>query len=305
MKQRKWILIVGLLIWSLMGNAQTGTQVPLMAEYYWNQLLYNPAFAGEQSQPSIGLSGRFNKVNGDQQPAINAFAHTELEAINSGVGFVNQYHDLGGMCTANLWQMGLVHNFKFPLGEVGHARIGANYSLLHYKNERSPTNLCQEQTTNEAFFKFNMDLGVVFSIQKFYGGFGIKHINEPNFNFFGNTALGRFDRAAFMTAAYRLEFGTRYTLTPSLIVNQELRNNLNNSTLFAANVLFDYNKVVFGGITYFANDPGYHFSINAGGRIAQKYQLSAAYAFKKSDSRTRFELTFGILLKKGEEEEVN
>ncbi len=321
------------LLFSLQISAQTDfTRVPPISEYFFNQLIYNPAFAGEDDQATIGLAMRrsdgtaFSNFNlsGVNPSSIYGFIHGNLlEQI--GLGLTVQYENfndttlcfqVGGVITNPIsycqgnrrsLQLGLVQNYKFAVSEGVTVVAGMNVGLMHYRsdNVRQGANTTSLQT-NERFFKLNVDFGFLLKARALRLGLSMNHVNEPTFQFFANNRPENFRRETHLTGNYTFaSYDSTFQVQPTFMLNTIIGNNgffNNNTTWVDLGILARY-KSLFAGFHYKINHEPYRMSLTVGSRVIDALQLSATVNFKKSSTSSRYnnysriEATLGFYLK--------
>lgn len=307
-----------------------GERLPYMAQYYFNQLLYNPAYAGESSQPSIGISGRMGEERGNSnflvkprtaqlfmQGEIKELA--QLEQLNMGLGMVAQYHKYDDrfqrgteVFSSNnrLLKIGVVNSYRTSIQDIIDVRIGFQVGLLHYQSDELPNtgsiNPPVTQILNERFFKPVIDIGFLFMLDNLRVGMAINSANEPEFDFFSTGFARKFRREGYFTASYEWVITPYWYLQPSmmfqtLLNNQNAFSRIRPRSLADFSVQVNYFDTVFMGLSYRVGDAPFRGSIMVGGRLADTYQLSLAYQFKKrnTSNHSRIEATLGFYLQRG------
>ncbi len=149
-----------------------GLRIDYFTDYHLNPIFYNPAFAGEENHAKAGLSARSLKSGLENNPkSAQSFIHGQIEAINSGIGVMVNYHSFGDDFKRRQLKVGLLYSYTIHAGETGRFKVGLNSSLLHYNsdfvNSQGGVNVVK---TNESFFKFNLDGGVLYLNGDFYMG---------------------------------------------------------------------------------------------------------------------------------------
>ena len=292
-----------------------------LTEYFLNQPIYNPAFAGQSNLPTIGIATRvsnspiLNGFNIDLQPfSVAAFAHGNLNE-RVGIGLMVNYDDFRDGADRRTLQLGVMQNYLWELGEDLEFRLGLNASLLHYRsfcaNINGFFNPAPVLPRNEANFKFNTDIGVLIKYKKALLGLSINHANEPQFQFFSNTTE-RFRRETYITASYELDvIENVFTVVPSLMLNTLVGNRgfYNFSRNYTnLNILLKYKEIGFVGLSYKTQDMPYEYALTIGGRVADTWQLSTTFNFKNNDlvgssinDYSRIEASLGIFLNRADE----
>lgn len=293
--------------------AQTNTlRIDYFTDHYLNPIFYNPAFAGEENQATIGLSGRRIKNNVSEPYSFQGVIHSQIEAINSGVGFMVNYHSFGDDFKRRQMKLGLLYSYTIHAGEQGRFKLGLNSSLLHYNSDFVPSSSGNVDVvkTNENFFKFNLDGSVLYLNGNFYMGATIFHTNEPNFEFYNIGSISRFQQEAFLSMGTQIEITEIIHLQPSLMANFSLNQfsaSFGNQGYFDFNILARFHDKYLFGTSYKINQTPYKFAFTAGIKLAEQYQIAATYHLKQSANylnRNRIGITLNYFLAKADEEEL-
>ena len=193
-------IVLFLLTTSSFAQSAFELRYPHMSDYFNEMVLYNPAYAGDRSQPWIAASGRTVKRPNEVNPVSgNFFVHGLVESINSGIGLAFQYHRFDDYYTAanstgqnlgqfptnkELWKIGLLNNYALNTDFLD-ARLGVNVGLLHFQSDQVPISTQQSPVAlNETYFKFNFDLGVLFVIGDFDLGLALNHVKPTQISVF-------------------------------------------------------------------------------------------------------------------------
>ncbi|MEZ4885433.1 MAG: PorP/SprF family type IX secretion system membrane protein [Chitinophagales bacterium] len=286
----------------------TGLRIDYFTDYHLNPIFYNPAFAGEESHPMIGVSGR-NLKNGVSEPySFQGFIHGQIEAIKSGVGLMVNYHSFGDIYKRRQMKVGLLYSYTIQAGEKGRFKLGLNSSLLHYNSNFVPNSGSVDVVkTNESFFKFNLDGSVLYLNGDFYMGATIFHTNEPNFEFYNIGGNNRFQKEAYLSMGTQIGVNENITLHPAAMLNFSLNQfsgSFNNQGYIDLSLLAKFHDKYLAGISYKMNQPPYKIALTAGVKLAEKYQVAATYHLKQSANylnRSRVGVTFNYFLVKEEE----
>lgn len=314
-------------------QAQTPNRVTYMAEYYYQSALYNPAFAGDPSQPNVLFSGRIDQqksFSGDamRPHTLNAMLQTHAERFKSGVGFAISYHNYDETYYSALYnayypskkrqlKIGLLHNYRIEFSEGISLRVGAQAALFHFRAIDpavyiNPGNPQSVVPLNERTFKFNLDLGALFRLDKYYLGIAVLHANQQQFQFLQPGTIYYFRQMLNLQTGYR--FGFNYDLwhlEPSItILAQTSPWSGDRFALMDFGVIADYDERFFLGAAYRINDiPDYFLSLKAGIRFRETTHWSFAYHLARNNNGSastsvlplRFETTIAFFMKKNAE----
>lgn len=294
-------------------------------DYYFSLPMYNPAFTGDETQPSVSVTGRMQQSPQEVNPyTIQAMAQGFAPSLKSGFGFALQYHKFddsfyGGTqlypTNKRLLNIGLMYSYMFEVGEISILKLGLGASLLHFKSDETyivqfpapqPSVLLNERTFKPAF-----DVGLSANILDFYVGVSVKYFNEPKFKFFEPGTENVFYRNAYIVAGYKWALlQNRLIIRPSVMVNALTRsNNFGNTgggAFFDASLLFSYKDITFAGTSYKVNDDPFFLSFLAGVRLKKTSQFTFSYHLPKNSATkgyTRFEAGISFFLQQSRFEE--
>jgi len=162
-----FLILIGI---SVAGEAQ---QTPVFSQYYFNELVINPAYAGSHVQFSATSMYRNQWVNLPGAPKTFLFsAHTSLLQDKIGVGMMINVDNIGSYSNKNVY-FSYAYFLKFPqstlsLGlQAGFDFIGADFSKLDLQNPGDlsfiPINA----------FKPNIGTGLYYRRKNFFAGFSV------------------------------------------------------------------------------------------------------------------------------------
>jgi len=161
------LILIGL---AIPGLAQ---QQPVYSQYYFNELVINPAYAGSHVQLSATTMYRNQWVNFPGSPKTFLFsAHTALLKNKIGLGMMVNVDNIGSYSNKNVY-FSYAYFLRFPkstlsLGlQAGFDFIGADFSKLDLQNPGDlsfiPVNA----------FKPNIGTGLYYKRKNFFIGFSI------------------------------------------------------------------------------------------------------------------------------------
>jgi type IX secretion system PorP/SprF family membrane protein len=152
-------------------------QYPVFTQYYFNELVINPAYAGAHVQLSLTSSYRNQWVNFPGAPKTFSFSgHSSLYKGKMGVGLLVNHDEIGSYGNENVYayysykvhfrdatlSMGLSAGFNF---------LGVDFSALDPMDPNDPSLLVP---LNE--FKPNFGTGIYYNRKNFFFGFSVPFI---------------------------------------------------------------------------------------------------------------------------------
>ena len=162
------LIFCGLLATGLSVRAQ---QYPVFTQYYFNELVINPAYAGSQVQLSATAMYRNQWVNFPGAPkTFSVSAHTALIRGKIGVGLLVNHDEIGSYSNENVYGY-YSYMLRFPKAtlsmglQAGFNILGADFSKLDLQN---PQDLSFSAFFNE--LKPNFGVGIYYNKKNWFLG---------------------------------------------------------------------------------------------------------------------------------------
>lgn len=238
-------------------------QDPLFTQFYAAPLQINPAFAGVTSAPRVTLNYRsqWSNISGGYQTYAAAF-ETSIEKLNSGFGIVVLADDaMDGVYKTN--RISGVYGYRVKVNddlfmkfgmEVGLIRTSLDWDKLQFGDQLDPINggqdplgnpILSEEQRPASLNKILADVGagILIHSRVFYGGFSVKHLNNPD--------------ESLLSLNENLSAGMplRYTIHGGLEIEVKKGNKRNAPTFISPNVLIarqaDFTQVNVGAYAGF------------------------------------------------------
>jgi type IX secretion system PorP/SprF family membrane protein len=167
------LVVVGFLLGFAVGEKANAQQYPVFSQYYFNELVINPAYAGSHVQTSINLTYRNQWVNFPGSPSTySASGHTTVLNGKIGLGLLINHDKIGSYSNQNVYthysykirfkkstlSMGLQAGFNF---------LGVDFSKLDLNNP----NDASFASLNDV--KPNFGAGLYFSKKNYFVGFSV------------------------------------------------------------------------------------------------------------------------------------
>lgn len=178
-------------------------------------MFLNPAFTG------MTYEHRFTAAYRNQWPGIRRTYQTYMAAydynlsdLNSGIGgFILQ--DVAGTSNLTTTQFGLNYAYRVKINKFTEARGGLqvgmhqkrlNFSRLIFNDQLITNSSNSKDATNtEPVTYMDIGAGGLVNSTNFWGGFSVKHLNQPNASLVGNIEP--------LPLVYSLHGGYRYIIT--------------------------------------------------------------------------------------------
>ena len=236
MKKIKLFFFIGLFVFLADKNiyAQQDTQ---FSQYMFNSVFYNPGFAGIDGltrgtviarQQYLGYQASFDKGGAPQSFALTGSSLTPLLNKSIGIGLNFLYDKLGPLTTTQA-QVSANYLLRFKTSTIGFGarvgiltqRVSADYRVNHEDDY-----IYQElQGGGGSQMKPDLTLGLVYRNPKFYVGASLSHILKTDFTYglLKDSITSRLKNHLYVTAGYNFDLGTMIQLTPSFIVQSDLK----------------------------------------------------------------------------------
>lgn len=270
--------LVFTLVFAAQGSAQ---QYPVFSQYYFNELVLNPAYAGNQVQLSLTAMYRNQWVNFPGAPkTFSVSGHTSLVKNKVGVGLLVNHDEIGSYKNEHIYAS-YAYKIHFQdatlsMGlQAGINLLGADYSKLDL------------QTPGDASFfnilnvvKPNFGAGLFYSKKNFFVGFSVPFILNNKIAQNVEGLLGQLKEARYYYlragAVLPLDRFEKVKINPSILVRQQegqpLSIDFNNAFIF-----YD---VFSAGVSYRTGDSFISF-IDL--KISEKLHFGYSYDWTQSN----------------------
>ena len=190
--------------------------------YYFNQIFFNPAYAGLEGTARFSVLGRqqwlgYSSGGGSGAPrTIHLSGQAPLLRANSGIGVNVVYETFA----ANA-QLAFNANYAYHLN-LGAGKLSFGVSLGATSNGRDANlyvfndKLDPNVPTSINSIKFDVGAGVYYRSPKFFAGLSSTHLSEPVYDL-GNSATNKLVRHYYGIAGYNFEINPTLTLTPHVL----------------------------------------------------------------------------------------
>jgi len=233
-------------------------QDPATSHYMFNTLTYNPAIAGISGLICATAISRQQWTGFAGAPSTTIFNVSSPLPIfnrNSGAGLQVQSDNIGFDKNVNL-----TGSYSYHLS-VGSGKLGIGVSLGMLNKNLDPSwkipsggehtppsgdNLIPEG--KESLVALDAGFGLYYNTNNYYASFSITHINQPTIKYTkANTYVSRH---YYATAGYTFQLtNPSFEVIPSVLAVSDGK-----VMQFTANSIVRYNKKVWGGVSYRADD---------------------------------------------------
>jgi type IX secretion system PorP/SprF family membrane protein len=259
----------------------TAQQYPVFTQYYFNELVINPAYAGNHVQLSLTAMYRNQWVNFPGAPkTFNFTGHTSLAKNKVGVGLMVNHDEIGSYKNEHIYASYAykIHFTDATLSmglQAGINLLGADYSKLDLQ---SPGDAAFYNILNVV--KPNFGAGVFYSKKNFYLGFSVPFILNNKIANSVEGLLGQLKEARYYFLrggiVFPLDRMEKVKMNPSFLVRTQEGQPLS----VDINTGFIFYDVFSTGVSYRSGDSFITF-IDL--KISEAFHFGYSYDWTQSD----------------------
>ncbi len=262
-------------------------QDPASSLYMYNIANFNPGSVGASGMFSATASSRQQWVGFEGAPFTTSFN------INAPFSLLGSRHGAGLTVMSDIigfdTNISLSGEYSYIM-EVGLGSLGVGINLGMINTSVNPSWSIPDGSdftpaeqdplipnNSENFVAFDAGFGVYLKNDKYYAGFSVTHINQPKIKYSESTPY--ISRHFYATAGYAVQLpNPSFELLPSVwcLFNDGV-------VQISATTLLEYNKKVWGGLSYRASDA---LTGIVGVELYNGIRICYAYDFPLSEIRT-------------------
>lgn len=256
-------------------------QDPQFSFNMFNQLSYNPGFAGSNDAICVSSIHRQQWVGFEGRPVTTVFnAHAALKpfGIKSGVGFSLIQEKIGFQ---NNMTLNASYAYRAVIGD-GNLGIGLGLGAQNTAfngdwktpdgNNPYSDPLVPRQ---ESHASFDLSFGLFYKSDKLYAGLSSTHLTQPKIKL-NNGSTPFVQRHYYLVGSYTITLGNPiYELQPTVFVKSDA-----STTQLTLNSTFIYNRRFWGGVSYNIQDA---LTFMAGMNLNMGLSFGYAYDLGLSD----------------------
>jgi type IX secretion system PorP/SprF family membrane protein len=203
-------------------SASDAQQYPVFSQYYFNELVINPAFAGSHVQLSMNATYRSQWVNFPGAPKTFSFSgHSSLFNGKIGVGLLVNSDQIGSYNNKNVYGFYAykirLNNGTLSMGlQAGLNLLRADFSKLNLVDQTDPS----FSSTNG--FKPNFGAGLYYHQKNFFLGFSVPFILNNGVTANVATTLDQIKEARYYFlrggAIFPIDRANNVKFNPSILV---------------------------------------------------------------------------------------
>lgn len=226
------------------------------SQYMFNQIFYNPAYAGIEGVTRLtaihrsqwaGYTADFDAGGGaptTQMVSLN----TSLLRLRSGIAF-HVVNDQLGPLTNQEAQISYAYHLGFKESKLS---LGVRLGLFSQSINRSiyrPNQPDDPLIVNgeDSQIQPDMAVGAYYRAEDYYAGISFNHLIKSEFDFGNSESRNALENHFIFTAGYHYTYGSvsKLVFTPSVLVKSDL-----NSYSFDFSVLAEYDDKMWGGLSF-------------------------------------------------------
>ena len=260
-------------------NAQQDAQ---FTQYMFNQVYYNPAFAGSTDGTTLtaihrsqwfGYDGTINQGGAPTTQLISYNA--ALPQIRGGFAAFISNDNLGPSNNLQV-QTSFSTNFILPNGATLTAglNVGIFSSAIDFDEVVvvNPSDPIFSASGREGQIRPDIGVGILYRKGDFFGGLSSNHLLQPKFDFGQSQFSNQLNRHYYLTAGYDYSLTPQIKITPTVLLKSVGLNIYSTEV----SVIGEYNNNLRAGLAYRQSESA---SLIVGYKILSDRSLTLAYAF--------------------------
>lgn len=275
-------LAVFVLTLSLLGNALRAQQDAQFTHYMFNQVYFNPAFAGLTNSNSVmaihrsqwfGYDGTLN--NGGS-PTTQFISYNGLSNLWNG-GFAG-YVVNDNLGPVNNLEMQLAGSFVLEINDNSSLTFGLKAGLFSTNINFDeiivvdPNDGLVGMSGRESQMNPDLGVGLLYRNGNFFGGLSANHLLQPEFDFGNSQVSNQLVRHYYVMAGYDYALSQEVTITPTLLI----KNTGFNEYSWDLTAIAKVREKLWFGVAYRDTESA---SALIGYKLLQDQSLSLGYAF--------------------------
>ncbi|GAB4279536.1 MAG: type IX secretion system membrane protein PorP/SprF [Marinilabiliales bacterium] len=275
--------LIKILFLILLANVVYSQQLPQLSQRIVNQMIFNPAATGINPSDEIMLQHRSQWLGFENAPMTQTLSYNGKLLDYMGIGG-SVTNDITGPTRRLCFQANYAYHVKFETitlslglsGTIMQYGIDGRNITLYDKTDPS----IQEDISDRAW-KPDASFGAYVYNDNFYVGLSFLQILPSKVKLYNDDYTGEVPLVNhfYITSGYHIIIDDEFTLTPSFMFNSTF----SSPSQLDINARVDYQKKVFGAISYRYNDA---IVLMAGITIKQQFNISYSYDIVTSSLRT-------------------
>ena len=269
-------------------------QQATFAQYMFNGLAINPAYAGQHKALSVSVLSRFQNIGLPGAPTTHSFSvHSPLVNQRVAVGALFVYDNIGVIS-----QTGFngVYSYRLPLTPKSSLTLGIQAGVSSYKANYSELETYQPDpvfSRDIRQLRPNIGAGAFLNCQIWYIGLSAPHLVNNVFTRSSDLATVRQNVPVILSGGYVMDLSNKVKFKPNALLKL-IDSNLVEADI-NANFLFD--GVLWGGISYrTSNSLNFLLDLQVTDQLRFGYSYTAAFGRIKAIEIGSHEFFVGYIL---------
>lgn len=273
---------VFVLVFTLVGYSLRGQQDAQFTHYMYNQVYFNPAFAGLTNTNSLMAIHRSQwfgydgTINASGAPNTQFISYNGVSNLwNGGFGAYVVNDNLGPV---NNLEIQLAGSYTFNLGDRSSLTFGLKAGLFSNSINFDeiivvdPNDNLIGMSGKESQLNPDIGVGLLYRNGNFFGGLSANHFLQPKFDYGNDQVSNQLVRHYYVMAGYDYALNQEVTITPTLLI----KNIGFNEYSWDITAIAKVRDRIWFGAAYRDTESA---SALVGYRLLQDRSLSLGYAF--------------------------
>ncbi|MBX7124910.1 MAG: type IX secretion system membrane protein PorP/SprF [Cyclobacteriaceae bacterium] len=249
---RQYYFLAGLLM-LLLPLSVVGQQDAQFTQYMFNQLYYNPAFAGVDGVTKLTAVHRSQwlgyspTVGGGGAPTTQVVSMTTpIYKLNSGFG-AYIVHDVLGPQNNDLAQVSYAYHMGIKDSKLSFGvRVGGYMQTINYGMYRpiDPIDPAIKTSGKDSQIRPDISAGVFFRKEKYYAGISFNHLVKSSFSF-GTSARNALQNHMYLTGGYYYDV----SFDVRLLFTTLIQSDFNSTSVNLGGIVYLKDKM-WGGLSF-------------------------------------------------------
>lgn len=274
----------------IIANKVSAQQVPLYSQFFFNQFLFNPSFAGSGEYGTAYMISRNQWNNMPDAPTTNAFSiDAPIKSQKIGIGLMG-YADRAGIFDRTHLQS--AYSYKIDFKEDFGLRLGLGLGMLDQRIDYTRVRVVDEDDANiyrdaQRNFSFDANFGASINYKKLSFGVAVPQLMSTNLSYqSGSNPRYFYSLSQHFNgyASYEFDLGANkeHKIKPVVFAQYAAKfgENINRAPLqLDAGAIYYYKNKVWAGAIWRMNNS---ISGAAGVKLHDKLVIGYAYDFGMS-----------------------
>lgn len=281
MKLNKKIVLS--LIFTVIAFIGFSQQYPQFSQRMLDEMIFNPAIIGTKSADQIMLHHRSQWVGFDGAPMTQTLSYNGSFMDNMGLGGFLM-NDITGPTRRLSFNFGYAYQLEFDKVKVSLGLLG---TIVQYGIDGNKVTLHEDldpsiyEGVSDRAWKPDMSFGGYVYNDDFFAGIAIMQLFTARVHLFKNESFNAtipLTQHFYLTSGYKFHLDDEFDLQPSILIS----GTVGSPMVVDFNMKVDYQKKIFGGLTYRYNDA---LVLLLGLKIKQQFTFAYSYDIITSQLR--------------------